>query len=745
MTFLQELRRRNVFRVGIAYAAMAWVLLQIFDVVGDIFELPAWGGKLILAMLLVGFVLALVLAWAFEMTPEGIKRDKDVDRNRSVTAQTGRKLDRVIIGVLALAVVYLLVDKLLLEGLFEAPDTAPVATAAAPADESPSVAVLPFNNLSGDADNEYFSDGLTETLLHMLAQLPGLKVAARTSSFAFKGQSASIGEIAGALGVAHVLEGSVQKADDRVRVTAQLIRADDGFHVWSQNYTRPLEDIFAIQDEIAADVAEALGSSLLGQAQPDLHGVATTDLDAYDSYLKGLERQALYSYGALDEAEGHFQQALASDPGFVDARLALVRNFVLKFSTGLLGREEAQARTAAELGRVREQQPDSPLARALELTLQLQDFDPSRSIADVQGLVGELRGLLRALPTETFIRNTVARVFYFGMAETQPAIDMLLDGLAIDPLDAELHRSLGLIYVQEKRLDEARATLQRSQELAPDNPNTYGALASLAVQGDNLPVALDWMRQACEVDPKDHELPAQIARELYHLDLPEEGDYWLARVRALAPDSGLARSLEVERAVARGEPQQAIALAAAAIAGQFEDRQGAYSESAYHYVDTMLKLDRAREGYEFLASLRPEITRYETVMPDIQALALQWASIVLMSGFESFETRRAAWLQFADKLDAQGFPWKQDPTDEAFVMDYLMRGENEQAIEHYLQYEMTKPLARELERPSKPLYALYAPVYEDPRVAAQLAADAERYAVIRRDVIAMLHRPEWSP
>ena len=247
MNFFAELKRRNVFRVGIAYVVVAWLVMQVADVVINNIEAPGWTFQIIMLLLGIGFPLVIIFAWAFEMTPEGIKKEKDVDRSQSISAMTGRKLDRMIIGILTVVVAYLLIDKLVLQE--PAPiETAQIATAEveAPVDIGPSVAVLPFVNMSGDKENEYFSDGLTETLLHMLAQLPDLHVAARTSSFAFKGQNTSIEEIATTLGVAHILEGSVQKSDNRVRITAQLIRATDGFHVWSQNYTRPLEDIFAI-------------------------------------------------------------------------------------------------------------------------------------------------------------------------------------------------------------------------------------------------------------------------------------------------------------------------------------------------------------------------------------------------------------------------------------------------------------------------------------------------------------------
>ena len=744
MTFFAELKRRNVFRVGAAYAVTAWVLLQILDVVGDILELPEWGGKLILVLLVIGFFVALIFAWAFEMTPEGVKREKDVDRSQSITSQTGRKLDRVIIGVLAIAVTYLLVDKLVLQDLAGPPEIAPAVTEALPAAaQNPSVAVLPFVNMSGDADNEYFSDGLTETLLHMLSQLPGLHVAARTSSFAFKGQNSSIGEIAGALGVAHVLEGSVQKANDRVRVTAQLVRADDGFHVWSQNYTRPLEDIFAIQDEIAADVAGALGKSLLGPETAGLHSVSTNDLSAYDSYLKGLEQQAVYSYGSLGNAENHFKQALSRDPAFVDARLALARNYLFKYSTGLIDTDEFRAQAQPLIRQARERQPDNPQARALELSLNLMVFDPRDRAQDIQAMVDELQGLLQLLPTESYIRVNVAATYYMYFSDAERAIEVLQAGLLIDPLEAELHRWLGRVYLGSGRIEEARSALQRTLELSPDNPNGYSTMAEVEFAADNLPAALDWMRRSSLVDRQDHELPAQIARELYRLRLPEEGDYWLARAQALAPTSVLVRSLEVQRAAALDDREQLIALASALIAEQIEDRREAFGETMYLYADAMLRAGRAREAYDFLVSLRPEITDFDKIAPGEQGMIMQWAAIGLMSGFDTLENREAAWLRFTGTLDELGLPWKAFD-NESYVWDYVMRGQTEQAVDYYLEHVLTAPLANDLDRHRKMHYAVFAPVYEDMRVAAGLATDTERYAALREEVRAMLQRPEWN-
>ena len=752
MSFFNELKRRNVIRVGVAYGIAAWFLLQISDLVLANIGAPAWVMQAIMLVLAIGFPLIMLFAWAFEMTPEGIKREKDVDRSTSITNVTGRKLDRAIISILVITVAYLLVDKLVLQkpaepavstaGTEQPVDATADETASKPS--GPSVAVLPFVNMSGDADNEYFSDGLTETLLHMLAQLPELRVAARTSSFAFKGQNTNIGEIAKTLGVAHILEGSVQKANDRVRVTAQLIRADDGFHVWSQNYTRPLEDIFAIQDEIAEDVATALGSSLLSTGTGNVASIATKNLSAYDSYLKGLEQQAIFSYGSLEIAENHFKQALARDPDFTDARLALARNYLLKHSTGV--NDEQQTRAAMEplIAQVRASDPDNRLARAMELTLELQVFNVARKAEETRAIVEELRSLLQAIPTETYIRERVAGTLFGFFGLKQEAVEVLQAGLMIDPMSADLHNQLGGFYVQDRRMDEARTELVRSLELAPENPNNYAVLSRLERESDNLPASLDWMRKATEVDPQDHELALDIAQVLYSLHLPEEGDRWKARVEALAPGSDIARALEVRRARARDDNEQAIALAEQIIKDQIGFRQGAFTDTVFIYVDLMSRAGRSREAYDFLVSVKPEIADFEQMMTDEHSMIMRWASFTLIADFDPAEVRIAKWKKFTGQIEAMGFPWKKEPDDGNWTWDYLMLGETDKGIEHYIEYRLKRPLAWNLNRHTRPMRPIFKPVYEDPRVKKALDAQEQRFAELRIEVRDMLQKPEWQ-
>ncbi|NND44685.1 MAG: tetratricopeptide repeat protein [Xanthomonadales bacterium] len=329
MSFFEELKRRNVIRVAIAYGVGAWLLLQLTDVLVDLLGLPDTAGKYVILFLVIGFPLALFFAWAFEMTPEGIRREADVDRSESIVHDTGRKLDRSIIAVLALAVVFFVYDK------FSAPEdvgSGSVSQAGQVAGKQgsgviepdpiqtpsePSIAVLPFLNISNDPEQEYFSDGIAEELLNLLVRVDGLKVASRTSSFVYKGENLNIPAIAEELKVNHILEGSVRKAGNRVRITAQLIDTSDDRHLWSDTFDRELDDIFAIQDEIANSIVDALKNELgIGLASVTVEA-ATGNLDAYELYLKG--RGLFIARQNLDISTTVLRKAVELDPEFAEA------------------------------------------------------------------------------------------------------------------------------------------------------------------------------------------------------------------------------------------------------------------------------------------------------------------------------------------------------------------------------------------------------------------------------------------
>jgi TolB-like protein len=355
MSFFDELKRRNVIRVGIAYVVVAWLVAQVAGFAIETFGAPDWVLKIFVVFLMLGFPIVVLFAWAFEMTPEGIRRERDVDPNRSIVKHTGRKLDYTIIFVLALALGYFIYDKVK-HTANEVPAT--VAQAAVEAQPpvaadtvavDPSIAVLPFTDMSPEQDQGYFSDGISEELLNVLVKVKGLKVASRTSSFTYKGSNLSLAEIAGELKVDHVLEGSVRKADNRVRITAQLIDADTDRHIWSETFDRDLVDIFAIQDEIAKAIVAALSAELgiLKDAPAVSVAAATENLDAYELYLKA--RGLFLERRHMEESIALYERAVALDPEFARAWEGLAAVYSVVESWGFTGRDwDSLAIQAAE-------------------------------------------------------------------------------------------------------------------------------------------------------------------------------------------------------------------------------------------------------------------------------------------------------------------------------------------------------------------------------------------------------------
>ncbi len=313
MSLFNELKRRNVFRVAIAYMITAWLLLQLADILIPMLTLPEWVARFVLLLILILFVPTLIAAWALELTPDGIKLEKDVDRSSSITPHTGKKLNAAMISLLALAVVLLLVDKFYLS----AGDESAIATVA---EIDKSIAVLPFADLSQDQDQEWFADGLAEEILNSLARTPDLLVASRTSTFAYKGSDKDLRVIATELGVAHILEGSVRRAGERLRVTAQLIRASDGFHVWSENYDRDAADVIDVQEDLAVKIARAMETTMDPAALKDMLSVGTQSVDAYQLYLQGkaieTDVYATGEYENLQAAYEKFEKARIVDPEF---------------------------------------------------------------------------------------------------------------------------------------------------------------------------------------------------------------------------------------------------------------------------------------------------------------------------------------------------------------------------------------------------------------------------------------------
>ncbi len=446
MSLFGELKRRNVFRVGIAYVLLGWALLQGADFVLDLVGAPDWVIRALAVVVAIGLPIALFFAWAFELTPEGIKRESEVDRSASLTPQTGRRLDRAIIVFLVLVIAIMGLERFW-PGR-EAPTGAgssaagvSAETPASPAEAATgkSIAVLPFVNMSPDPDNEFFSDGVSEEILNVLAAVPDLKVASRTSAFRYKGSDLGIAEIATALGVTHVLEGSVRKSGDQVRITAQLIQASDGFHLWSDTYDRELTNIFAIQDEIAGSIANVLRVQLLGSGK---NYTETDDLSPgdYEKFLKARFLMRQRNDAAMAEAESLTREVLDAAPDF--------------------------PRGLAQLAEI--------------LTMSDADNDGSGPV-EVEELANRALALEPDLAAAHMILGNQAGF----QGEPLEAIQQLRKAIELDPAEPRPHHWLGIILANTGYLEEARQALETAVDLEPDHANANGYLGFVyQLQGD---------------------------------------------------------------------------------------------------------------------------------------------------------------------------------------------------------------------------------------------------------------------
>ncbi len=464
MSFFEELRRRNVVRVGIAYVVIAWLLAQIAEFAFENFGAPEWVLKSFVVLLLLGMPLVLVFAWAFELTPEGVKLEKDVDRSQSITPDTGKKLNRLTIVVMALALAYFALDKFVLSGASDSSPAPP--TAAATTTLQKSIAVLPFVDMSQAKDQEYFTDGLTENLLNALAQLRELRVAGRTSSFAFKNRNEDLRGIGEQLGVAHILEGSVQKSGEQVRITAQLINSNDGYHLWSETYDRTLDNIFAVQDEIASEVAKAMQVTLLGHGSGGQLSLAHNSTEAYNEYLKGHFEAGRKNLAGHRQALLHYERALELDPNLALAwagqsdSIAYITGFAdTDFSAGY---EEARASALRAL----ELDPELPEAHIALADIQTA-FDWDWAAAETS-----LQRALSLRPGDANIRLKLALLKWM-LGEIDAAVADIRQVVEQDPLNLGTQRDLAYGLAREGRYDEAMRILDRVEEADPHGTALY--------------------------------------------------------------------------------------------------------------------------------------------------------------------------------------------------------------------------------------------------------------------------------
>ncbi len=553
-SLLTELKRRNLFRIAALYLVGGWIILQVADVLFGLLDLPDWSLRLVVAILALGFPVVLVFAWIYEVTPEGLKPARAVSPEQSITSETGRKLNTAITVILVIAVLLLIGDRIFQRDVTQSPITGQTVeyssvtenglaseSLSPPVPQKQSVAVLPFVDMSPAKDQEYFTDGLTENLLNGLAQVPGLQVAGRTSSFAFKNKNEDLRSVGEQLGVANILEGSVQKSGERIRITAQLVNASNGYHLWSQTFDRTLEDIFAVQDEIAVEVTKALKVALLGaEVQAAEPHVAASSSAAYTEYLKGRYADKLNTIEGALEAIDHYQRAIDLDPAMslAWAGLASATAWHTGYSSDFAEGYE-KARTAAN--------------KALELDDSLPEAH--LALADVQmshdwdwsGAQASLQRALSLRPGDANILQKLARLEGI-LGKKEESLSHMQQAAILDPLDWGIQTGLAVAYSGTGQFDRSLEILRRVREMEPGRSGTHYRFGRHFLRTGKFNEALEEFKletfdflsvsgQALALDKLGKTAQSQAQLNLLITKIGESASYQIAQVYAQREDA----------------------------------------------------------------------------------------------------------------------------------------------------------------------------------------------------------------
>ena len=507
MNLFGELKRRNVFRVGVAYLVVGWLIVQLIDTLVPLLGVPDWVGKAIFLAIVAGFPIALLFAWAFEITPDGLKKTGDIESEASITAETGARLNYLIAGALALALAYIAYSE-----FTGAPsDTANEAVKAAYA----SIAVLPFVNMSDDTSNEYFSDGISEEILNVLSRIPNLQVTSRSSAFQFKGGNIDIPTVARQLNVAHVLEGSVRKSGTQVRITVQLIDASTDKHLWSASYDRELTDIFAVQDEISAAIVDALKTTLGLELAAPAAKTYVADSEAHEAYLRGRHLVVQRTRTTVEGAVSEFEGAIKLDPDYAlaHAELAIATLLLRRSQYGGLTDSEATARAA----------PHAERALALDPTLAEAHAATGFVSWDRQNMEQALTHFEHAIginPNYSIVYNWMATLVGNDLGRYDESFAAYEKALRLDPLSIPAIGNYMRLLIWQNRFEEADRELKKLASIAPAmHANMRGQMTSVGGQWANAVLGdLDALR----IDPEDVWSRMFLAWEFAAIGLPKE-------------------------------------------------------------------------------------------------------------------------------------------------------------------------------------------------------------------------------
>jgi TolB-like protein/cytochrome c-type biogenesis protein CcmH/NrfG len=488
-SIISELKRRNVFKVGIAYLILAWLIVQVTSFAVPALLLPTWVNSLVFLLVIIGFPFALFFAWAFEITPEGVELESTIPAQASITSRTGRKLNFIIIGLLVIGMGYFIYESRFATG---ADETTALETPNVGAEDHAkgSIAVLPFVNMSSDPEQEYFSDGISEEILNVLAKIPKLHVTSRSSAFAFKGKEINISEVAQTLGVNNILEGSVRKAGKHIRITAQLIEAGSDKHLWSETYDKELTDIFAIQDEISSAIVTALKDKLGLNVMFATRDMSHVNLEAHNEYLRGRFFVEKRTEKDLERALQHFESAIEIETDYAPAWMgkAWASLFLSEYKYGNILHEVAMNNAQPAIEKALQLAPYLPEAHAIKGLLESYNDEPDKAIIHYQKAI-----LLNP--------NYADAYHWYASVDPRNESELLKKALQLDPMSMSINYTYGHLLSHTNQFEQAAAIAQQMLELDRDNPRTYELLYVLSEEAGKIGDALFYQEKMVQLNP----------------------------------------------------------------------------------------------------------------------------------------------------------------------------------------------------------------------------------------------------
>lgn len=624
MLLFDELKRRNVLRVGAAYVVTAWLLIQVSETIFPLFGFGDAPARLVVTVLAIGFIPALIFAWVFQLTPQGLKRDGDVDRSLPNAPPTGKKLDRMIMVVLALALGYFSFDKFVLSPERETKiiEQALKAGAEQALEESrldeqgeKSIAVLPFTTRSNQEETTFFADGIHDDLLTRLANIGSLKVISRTSVLQYRDTAKNLREIGMELGATAILEGGIQQAGGNVRINMQLINAETDEHLWAQTYDRALtlENVFTIQSEIAEAIATQLAATLSPAERTRIRQKPTLNFEAHTAYIKGRQLFTDQSFTSLRAAQAKFEEAIEIDPDYTEARVGLAHAYAQLAHTGAITVQMMLDYGQQQIDRAISEDPENSYAQAV---YGLYRYARGRDDAE-----DTFKYAIELNPNDVDVLDIYAD-FLRDEERHQEALPIIRRALELDPLSVSLFHDLGRSEIALGQFEEAQLAFNRISQINPGNPYAaHGSGLSTILSGE-LYKAAYWSDQGQIMDPVDYEQPATSAMIYTSL-----GNYAMANQRieeafALADNQPYPLAAQAYYAKVTGEPERALAIARAYLANQLEDRWGSEKIMLRLVQDAAIVSGDYEEALGWYRKLIPEVLEQP---PKVDALNIQKA------------------------------------------------------------------------------------------------------------------------